>query len=95
MGTHEGEFSGTPATGRPVAVEVWTIDRYRDDIFIESRIIMDVAASLGGSTCSSSEQPSGPRSMACQWTQIGREPDDSACRDCVDPTFRQLDGSLG
>jgi hypothetical protein len=47
MGTHEGEFSGTPATGRPVAVEAWTIDRYHDDIFIESRIIMDVAASLG------------------------------------------------
>lgn len=46
-GTHQGEFLGIPATGRPVEVEAWTIDRYRDGIFIESRIIMDVAALLG------------------------------------------------
>jgi steroid delta-isomerase-like uncharacterized protein len=46
-GTHEGEFMGIPATGRAVTVEVWTIDRYRDGIFVESRIIMDVAGLLG------------------------------------------------
>jgi steroid delta-isomerase-like uncharacterized protein len=46
-GTHEGDFMGIPATGRTATVQAWTIDRYRDGIFIESRIIMDVAALLG------------------------------------------------
>lgn len=46
-GTHQGEFLGIPPTGRPVEVEAWTIDRYRDGIFVESRIIMDVAGLLG------------------------------------------------
>ncbi len=45
-GTHEGDFLGIPATGRTATVEAWTIDRYRDGIFVESRIIMDVAALL-------------------------------------------------
>ena len=46
-GTHNGEFLGIPATGGPVEVEAWTVDRYRDGTFIEIRIIMDVAALLG------------------------------------------------
>ena len=46
-GTHQGEFLGIPATGRNATVEAWTIDRYRDGIFVESRIIMDVAGLLG------------------------------------------------
>ena len=46
-GTHEGAFMGIPATGRTVTIEAWTIDRYRDGIFVESRIIMDVAGLLG------------------------------------------------
>jgi steroid delta-isomerase-like uncharacterized protein len=45
-GTHQGEFMGIPATGRTATVEAWTLDRYRDGIFVESRIIMDVAALL-------------------------------------------------
>jgi steroid delta-isomerase-like uncharacterized protein len=46
-GTHRGDFLGIPATGRQVAVEAWTIDRYRDAQLTESRIIMDVAGLLG------------------------------------------------
>ena len=46
-GTHQGEFMGIPATGRTATVEAWFIDRYRDGIFVESRIIMDVAGLLG------------------------------------------------
>jgi len=46
-GTHEGEFMGISATGRAATVEAWTIDRYRDGILVESRIIMDVAGLLG------------------------------------------------
>lgn len=46
-GTHDGEFMGIPATGRAATVETWTIDRFRDGIFVESRIIMDVAGMLG------------------------------------------------
>ena len=46
-GTHQGEFMGIPATGLTVTVEAWTIDRYRDCVFVESRIIMDVASLLG------------------------------------------------
>ena len=45
-GTHRGDFMGIPATGRTVAVEAWTIDRYRDGRMVESRIIMDVAGLL-------------------------------------------------
>jgi predicted ester cyclase len=46
-GTHQGEFMGILATGRTATVETWTLDRYRDGIFVESRIIMDVAGLLG------------------------------------------------
>ena len=46
-GTHEGEFMGIPATGRTATIEAWTIDRFRDGIFVESRIIIDVAGLLG------------------------------------------------
>ncbi|MBY5163114.1 ester cyclase [Salsipaludibacter albus] len=46
-GTHDGEFMGIPATGRAATVETWTIDRFRDGMFVESRIIMDVAGMLG------------------------------------------------
>lgn len=46
-GTHEGEFMGIPATGRTATIQAWTIDRFRDGIFVESRIMMDVAALLG------------------------------------------------
>ena len=46
-GTHQGEFLGIPATGRSVAVEAWTIDRFRDGQMVDSRIIMDVAGLLG------------------------------------------------
>jgi steroid delta-isomerase-like uncharacterized protein len=45
-GTHRGEFMGIPPTGRSVAVEAWTIDRYRVGRLVESRIIMDVAGML-------------------------------------------------
>ena len=45
-GTHHGEFMGIPPTGRSVAVEAWTIDRYREGRLVESRIIMDVAGML-------------------------------------------------
>jgi steroid delta-isomerase-like uncharacterized protein len=41
-GTHAGAFFGVPATGRHVSVEAWTLDRFRDGVMIESRIIMDV-----------------------------------------------------
>ena len=46
-GTHKGDFMGIPATGRTATIEVWTIDRFHDGIFVESRIIMDTAALLG------------------------------------------------
>jgi steroid delta-isomerase-like uncharacterized protein len=46
-GTHLGEFMGIPATGKPVSVDAWTIDRYRDGRMTESRLIMDVAGLLG------------------------------------------------
>jgi steroid delta-isomerase-like uncharacterized protein len=45
-GTHRGEFFGIPATGRTVAVEAWTKDRYRDGRLVQSRIIMDVMGML-------------------------------------------------
>ena len=41
-GTHAGTFLGVPATGRKVSVEAWTLDRFRDGLMVESRIIMDV-----------------------------------------------------
>jgi steroid delta-isomerase-like uncharacterized protein len=46
-GTHEGEFQGIPATGRPVTVEAWTIDRFHDGQMVDSRILMDVVGLLG------------------------------------------------
>ncbi|WP_285652321.1 ester cyclase [Actinomycetospora sp. NBRC 106375] len=42
-GTHSGDFFGVPATGRQVSVEAWTMDRFRDGLMVESRILMDVA----------------------------------------------------
>ncbi|MBU2664982.1 ester cyclase [Actinoplanes bogorensis] len=42
-GTHRGEFLGIAPTCRPVTVEAWTLDRYRDGRLTESRIIMDIA----------------------------------------------------
>lgn len=45
-GTHAGDFLGIPATGRPVTVEAWTLDRYEDGRLTHSRIIMDVAGLL-------------------------------------------------
>ena len=45
-GTHKGDFMGIPATGRTVTVSAWTVDRYRDSIFVESRMLMDVAGLL-------------------------------------------------
>ena len=44
--THRGDFMGIPATGRSVTVEAWTMDRYQDGLFAESRIIMDVVGLL-------------------------------------------------
>jgi steroid delta-isomerase-like uncharacterized protein len=41
-GTHRGAFMGIPATGRPVSVEYWTMNHYRDGKVAESRIIMDM-----------------------------------------------------
>jgi steroid delta-isomerase-like uncharacterized protein len=41
-GTHAGVFFGVPATGRRVSVEAWTLDRFRQGVMVESRIIMDV-----------------------------------------------------
>jgi steroid delta-isomerase-like uncharacterized protein len=46
-GTHHGEFMGIPATGKPVSVDAWTIDRYTNGQMTESRMIMDVAGLLG------------------------------------------------
>lgn len=40
-GTHDGEFLGIAATGRPVDVWGVVIDVVRDEKFAESRIIMD------------------------------------------------------
>lgn len=45
-GTHLGDWMGIPATGRTVTVEAWTVDRYRAEQLVESRIIMDVAGLL-------------------------------------------------
>ena len=45
-GTHRGEFMGVPATGRSVAVEAWTTDRYANGQLVSSRIIMDALGML-------------------------------------------------
>jgi steroid delta-isomerase-like uncharacterized protein len=45
-GTHLGAFMGIPATGNPVSVDAWTIDRYPNGQMTESRLIMDVAGLL-------------------------------------------------
>lgn len=45
-GTHRGEFMGIPPTGKSVAVEAWTIDRFRNGQLVESRILMDVVGLL-------------------------------------------------
>ena len=40
-GTHQGEFLGVPATGRPVKVWGVVIDRLKDGRIKDTRIIMD------------------------------------------------------
>ena len=40
-GTHQGEFLGVPATGRPVRVWGMVIDRLQDGRIKDTRIIMD------------------------------------------------------
>lgn len=45
-GTHQGAFLGIPATGNPVSVDTWTIDRHRNGQMSESRLIMDIAGLL-------------------------------------------------
>ncbi len=42
-GTHQGDFMGTPPTGR--SIDVWgvVIDGVRDGLFAESRILLDSA----------------------------------------------------
>ena len=41
-GTHQGEFLGIPATGRPVRVWGVVIDRLQDGRIKDTRIIMDI-----------------------------------------------------
>ncbi|MES2465606.1 MAG: ester cyclase, partial [Armatimonadota bacterium] len=45
-GTHQGEFMGIPASGKPVKVWGVVIDCVRDGKFAESRIIMDTVTLL-------------------------------------------------
>lgn len=44
--THQGAFMGIPATGRPVEVAAWTIDRIADGKIADSRILMDMVSLL-------------------------------------------------
>jgi steroid delta-isomerase-like uncharacterized protein len=46
-GTHQGEFMGIPATGRPVRVWGVVIDRLEDGRIKDTRIIMDTLGMLG------------------------------------------------
>lgn len=41
-GTHQGNFLGVPASGRPVKVWGVVIDRFQNDRITDTRIIMDV-----------------------------------------------------
>ena len=46
-GTHQGEFLGIPATGRPVRVWGIVIDRLLDGRIKDTRIIMDTLGMMG------------------------------------------------
>jgi steroid delta-isomerase-like uncharacterized protein len=46
-GTHDGEFLGIPATGRPVRVWGMVIDRLEDGRIKETRILMDTLGLMG------------------------------------------------
>jgi steroid delta-isomerase-like uncharacterized protein len=46
-GTHNGEFLGIPATGRPVRVWGIVIDRLEDGRIKDTRIIMDTLGLMG------------------------------------------------
>ena len=46
-GTHNGEFLGIPATGRPVRVWGIVIDRLEDGRIKETRILMDTLGMMG------------------------------------------------
>jgi steroid delta-isomerase-like uncharacterized protein len=46
-GTHQGEFMGIPATGRPVRVWGVVIDRLVDGRIKETRILMDTLGLMG------------------------------------------------
>jgi steroid delta-isomerase-like uncharacterized protein len=41
QGTHRGTFLGIPATGKQVAIAVWTINRFSGGKIAENRIISD------------------------------------------------------
>lgn len=46
-GTHQGEFLGIPATGRPVRVWGIVIDRLQDGRIKDTRILMDTLGMMG------------------------------------------------
>lgn len=41
-GTHNGEFLGIPATGKPVSIDVFDIVRYRDGQIVEHWNVVDM-----------------------------------------------------
>jgi steroid delta-isomerase-like uncharacterized protein len=45
-GTHQGEFMGVPATGRPVSIRVIDIVRFADGKITEHWNVVDVAGLL-------------------------------------------------
>ena len=46
VGTHQGEFMGISATGKPIKVWGVVIDRVRDGKFAESRMTLDTVTLL-------------------------------------------------
>jgi hypothetical protein len=52
-GTHNGEFLGVPATGRPVHVWGIVIDRLEDGRIKDTRIIMDAIGLMAQLGCGS------------------------------------------